>query len=41
MIFKLLVLGFLFLEFLHEAWMEKQIKKIAKHYNIKLWEYKG
>ena len=39
MIFKIIVLGFLFLDFCHNAWIEGQIKAIAKHYNIQLKKY--
>lgn len=40
MIFKIIVVVFLFLEFLHNWWLEDQIKKVAKDFNIKLKEYK-
>lgn len=39
MLFKFLVLGFLFLEFLHNWWLEDTLKDIAKHYNIHLRKY--
>ena len=40
MIFKIIVIIFLFLDFLHNWWIEDQVKEIAKKYNIKLKEYK-
>lgn len=40
MMFKIIVIMFLFLDFLHNWWVEDQIKEIAKKYNIKLKEYK-
>lgn len=40
MTFKIIVIIFLFLDFLHNCWIEDQIKEIAKKYNIKLKEYK-
>jgi len=38
MIFKIIVVIFLFLEFLHNWWLEDQIKKVAMDHDIKLKE---
>lgn len=39
MIFKIIVCIFLFLEFLHNWWLEDQIKKVARDHNIELEKY--
>lgn len=41
MIFKIIVVIFLFLEFLHNSWIEDNIKKVAEDHNIKLKDYKS
>lgn len=37
--FKIIVLIFMFLEFLHNWWIEEQVKEIAKNYDIKIKKF--